>query len=294
MTMKCPTPYKLAGTPQEPGILVPCGACGACRANRRVEWSFRLKEELKNSINAKFVTLTYDEKSLPHSDYTDTGTLVKTDLQKFIKRLRKHQSKITSQKIRYYAVGEYGTTTARPHYHILLFNIDNRTSSNIENIWGMGHTTISPVNDARLHYTTKYHVNFDKKSCILYKYIDENDKKVTVYWKNPEFALMSTRPGIGHQYVARTGKWHTDNENLYVINNGYKQNLPRYLKNKIFTEDQLKPIQEKQTTEHQEKHWEKLEKLEKQGFQLPERELKHRRTHAAERVKKKGGDNDQL
>ena len=45
-------------------------------------------------------------------------TLQKSDLQKFFKRLRKK----THEKISYYAVGEYGDNTQRPHYHIILFN----------------------------------------------------------------------------------------------------------------------------------------------------------------------------
>lgn len=44
------------------------------------------------------------------------------DLQRFIKRLRKQLSKLfPNEKVRYYAIGEYGTSSYRPHWHILLF-----------------------------------------------------------------------------------------------------------------------------------------------------------------------------
>ena len=44
------------------------------------------------------------------------------DLQRFIKRLRKQLSKLfPNEKIRYYAIGEYGTSSYRPHWHLLLF-----------------------------------------------------------------------------------------------------------------------------------------------------------------------------
>ena len=44
------------------------------------------------------------------------------DLQRFIKRFRKLISKLfPNEKIRYYAIGEYGTSSYRPHWHILLF-----------------------------------------------------------------------------------------------------------------------------------------------------------------------------
>lgn len=50
--------------------------------------------------------------------------LNKHDVQNFIKRLRKYiygKSKESTQVLRYYAVGEYGESTFRPHYHLLLF-----------------------------------------------------------------------------------------------------------------------------------------------------------------------------
>jgi len=50
-------------------------------------------------------------------------TLKKTDIQKFFKRLRKCHGK-KHKSIKYYAVGEYGGQTLRPHYHIVIFNAD--------------------------------------------------------------------------------------------------------------------------------------------------------------------------
>lgn len=42
------------------------------------------------------------------------------DLQKFMKRLRKKFYKDYGEKVRFYAVGEYGTNGLRPHWHIIL------------------------------------------------------------------------------------------------------------------------------------------------------------------------------
>ena len=47
--------------------------------------------------------------------------LRKSDLQKFIKRLRKNLQKYENETIRYFAVGEYGPDKFRPHFHILFF-----------------------------------------------------------------------------------------------------------------------------------------------------------------------------
>lgn len=55
--------------------------------------------------------------------------LYKPDVQLFMKRLRKQISKdYKNEKIRYYITGEYGPTTYRPHFHILLW-FENKTLS---------------------------------------------------------------------------------------------------------------------------------------------------------------------
>jgi hypothetical protein len=62
-----------------------------------------------------FLTLTYDDEHLPIG-----GSLYKRDLQNFFKRLRKN---LKGRKIKYYACGEYGETTFRPHYHAIIFGL---------------------------------------------------------------------------------------------------------------------------------------------------------------------------
>lgn len=58
--------------------------------------------------------------------------LSKIDLQLFLKRFRKQLSKFSNEKIRYYAVGEYGPQTFRPHYHLLFFSNEEATSCRVQ------------------------------------------------------------------------------------------------------------------------------------------------------------------
>lgn len=53
--------------------------------------------------------------------FGDVPYLRKFDLQLFFKRFRYYAGKITKEKVRYFAVGEYGPVHFRPHYHILLY-----------------------------------------------------------------------------------------------------------------------------------------------------------------------------
>ena len=102
------------------GHKVPCGKCYNCKSRRASTWSTRLLQESKRSTTAHFITLTYDTKYVP---ITEKGfmSLDKKHLQQFFKRLRQWHGK-NHIGIRYYAVGEYGGKTYRPHYHIIIYN----------------------------------------------------------------------------------------------------------------------------------------------------------------------------
>ncbi|AXL14918.1 replication initiator protein [Microviridae sp.] len=233
--MRCPKPITLKDPNRiksSRALQVPCGYCGACRANKRAMWSFRIKEEAKVSSSCYFITLTYAPEYLPIITLLDpeTGhiikeypTLWKKDLQNFWKAIRKYG------KLRYYAVGEYGSNTKRPHYHAMIFNANQKHLDKLQQVWGKGNVHVHPQSDATIHYTTKYHVNFDKS---------------IRYPAKKEFASMSLKPAIGSHYISKNAKFHTDNEYLYVINNGFKQPIPRYYKEKLFTPEKLDQLRD--------------------------------------------------
>lgn len=177
--------------------------------NRRADWTFRIYQESKLHDSQQFLTLTYSDEKLPVG-----GTLVKEHFQSFMKRLRKDVSPV---KLRFYAVGEYGTETKRPHYHAIMFGMP--TPERLESIWGFGYVDVAKVEMASIHYVTKYHVN---------RYGDHSGRE-------PPFCLMSRRPGIGTNYMtAQMVKWHKSNQANYAQVNGKITRLPRFYKEKIF------------------------------------------------------------
>lgn len=98
---------------------VPCGKCVGCQKDRAKVWSMRLMAEYKTSINAYFITLTYDEEHLPKNNQVN-----KKELQKFFKSLKDfYRYNFNYFGIRYFAVGEYGSNSWRPHYHFIVYNI---------------------------------------------------------------------------------------------------------------------------------------------------------------------------
>lgn len=199
---------------------VPCGKCVQCLSRRRQEWSVRLLHELRVSSSAHFITLTYDEKNMP---YGILPTLVKRDFQLFMKRLRDR----TENKVRYYAVGEYGEKSGRPHYHAIIFNLavdEIDTFEMVDGAWHFGMIYIGAVTPASIGYVTKYLINnFEDKGA-----------------REKPFSIMSRRPGIGDQYVERYRSYHEKdvNRNYIVLPGGNKTRMPRYYRDRLYNEDQ--------------------------------------------------------
>lgn len=188
-------------------------------------WAFRLMREERKCHSSQFLTLTYATKNVP---ITTRGrrSLRKRDVQLFLKRLRKKNptsSKMAS--IKYYACGEYGGATRRPHYHLILFNAKQDT---IQPAWKLGNVHYGDVNAASVYYTLKYMMKAPKK----------------VYRKGDplkEFALMSKGLGIDYSQDKRFTNWHKkDIENRMYLNleGGQKISMPRYYKDKIFNDEQ--------------------------------------------------------
>lgn len=207
--MQCLNPKYL---PQR-DLTVPCGSCGFCLATRKSDWSTRLEYEARKWLDSKFVTLTYADNELYYLN--GISQLHKPHFQNYFKRLRK-----AGYKLRYFLVGEYGSKTYRPHYHIILFS--NVPEDFLRKEWPHGHVHIGQVEQASIAYCLKYVVNGRGKGMR--------------FGRVRPFATMSRKPGIGANYLSPQMKaWHLSGRKNYVDINGQKRHLPRYYKEKIFS-----------------------------------------------------------
>lgn len=192
---------------------VPCGRCAFCLATKRSDWVMRLYHEHKAAEDSCFLTLTYAN---PHLTWKHgRPQLVKADLQDYIRAIRRR-----GYKIRYYAVGEYGSQTYRPHYHVLLFG--SVPEEVLRKTWTMGTIHVGKITLASCGYCTKYVIN-SKANFMKHK-------------RDPPFAIMSLKPAIGHQYLTKAMiAWHKEDRRNYIVHEGTKRHLPRYYKDKIFS-----------------------------------------------------------
>lgn len=79
------------------------------------------------------------------------------DLDLFLKRLRSYY---LDEKLRYYAVSEYGPTSFRPHWHLLLFSNSERFSEticeNVSKAWSYGRCDASLSRGFAAPYVASY------------------------------------------------------------------------------------------------------------------------------------------
>jgi len=204
---------------------LPCGRCVGCLKDRATSWSMRCEHEASLYLDNWFVTLTYSDSAIPPG-----GSLCPADLQNFWKRLRKAFGKGP----RYYACGEYGSTTARPHYHALIFNLPlpdaslplrvrpgdlpEYSSEQLARLWPHGDIFIGTFTPAAAAYVAKY--------------ITKRAGAEQLEGREPEFQVMSRRPGIGATWWERFHK--TDMRNgVIVVPGGATIKAPRFYMSRL-------------------------------------------------------------
>ena len=181
-----------------------------------------------------------DEYGQP-TQYNMRSTSVR-DVQLFMKRLRR---RFPDDKIRFYAVTEYGSKNFRPHIHLIVFglHLDNDLCSVFEKsglgydyvrsnelflCWPFGNNIVAPVTWESCCYVARYMMK-KQKGLMRNIYSD--------FGLEEPSSTMSRRPGIAFQYL----KDHpiTKDTYNYVIgtaDGAKKFPPPRYLE-KLFELD---------------------------------------------------------
>lgn len=194
-------------------LQLPCGNCLGCRTARAQAWALRCQLELQEHTTAIFATITYDDQHKPL-------TLAKPHVTAFIKKLRK----AASNRLRFFASGEYGETTNRPHYHAIIYGLSEREIPQLETTWAKGHIHADKATPANIAYTAGYcskKIGYKRQP---HERVDPNTGEV--YQWQPPFILMSRNPGIG----ARARDKFLNAWRLYAIKDGHKMSVPRYFK----------------------------------------------------------------
>jgi len=183
-----------------------CGKCPECKANKARVWKHRILLEADMYSVSSFVTLTYDDAFLP-----EDRSVSKEELQKYLKRLRGLLD-VKKEKLRYFAVGEYGDKNFRPHYHLCLFGVGDYVK--IRKAWRVdgrkngvlkGFVYIGMVEPKSAGYMTGY---------VTKNLTKEEDPVLVEKGLRPEFMMASKMPedkedkygGLGVKRIRQIGK----------------------------------------------------------------------------------------
>lgn len=194
-----------------------------------------------------FITLTYNNENIPQDK-----SIHKKEIQKFIRSLRK---KIKT-KIRYFACGEYGDESGRPHYHAIIFGYDfskdrqiwmkTKTgniiyrSELLEKTWTKGYSSIGDVTFESAAYVARYVMkkrkgNTEKAEKYSERYNAVDSETGDLYNVEEEFCLMSRRPGIGKTWYE---KYKGDTDKDFITIRGKPMKLPKFYDHQMIKEDE--------------------------------------------------------
>lgn len=252
---------------------LPCGRCTGCKLERSRQSAVRLMHEAQLHKKTSFITLTYNDKNLPtrarlrterardallgegaaelatdthaethaHESQDESGSLSKRDLQLFTKRLNESVRRRLGKGVKYYACGEYGERTNRPHYHIAVFGEDfgdDRQfwktsksghplwrSSRLTSLWTHGDADIGELTFESAAYVARYILKkiTGTKAYDHYKRVDREGNE---YWLEPEFNVMSRRPGLAREWFERNKADVYPSDSVIV--RGHPAKPPRY------------------------------------------------------------------
>jgi hypothetical protein len=141
---------------------------------------------------------------------------VKTDLQKFFKRLRRDLES-DKRNIKYFACGEYGPETQRPHYHAIVFGLNCiQDKKLVEDNWPFGFIKVGTVTYESCRYTAQY----VQKKIIGVEQLD--------FYKDREVPFQIQSQGLGLRYALD----YLEKFNGKLTIDGKVFKVPRYFRDK--------------------------------------------------------------
>ena len=256
---------------------IPCGHCRECDEVYQKSWSFRLRVELEHLAlqgwKIAFATLTYKDLCLPHMPpcvfrekikYKSVQCFSRTDCTSFIHALRSYlwrEYHLEGQmRLRYFLCSEFGSTTQRAHYHLVLAFppcVDAQKLFNkIHRLWEpKGHVFPRYINggcDSRGYFhkpfivsspaaAARYIAKYTTKDLYYFNHLQANDlsfsdfkTKLDIYRDCRQFHLGSRSLGLSIL------EGLTDEKKLDLLKYGYSfcgdsklYTLPVYLKNRL-------------------------------------------------------------
>lgn len=121
------------------------------------DWVGRNLAEARSASAAFVVRLSYGRNEANDEIHERTVVLTYSDVQKYLKRLRRH-----GYTVRYFVTGEYGPKNGRAHWHIILYFYGNIPPHKLEDnfymcpFWDHGYSYWTKADLGSARYVCKY------------------------------------------------------------------------------------------------------------------------------------------
>lgn len=209
-------------------INVPCGLCYSCIKRFQNDWRVRLLAEYFSLSSVQLARSRFLSLSIAPKYYK----IACRAPQKLIKHFRDEYRRLFKQSVKYWCITEFGDTTDRFHFHMLVFDT-LASRDDFDKIWKFGFVNNKPIVKERVLYCISYITKslLDSKNLFI-----DKSRKPKVFCS----------PGIGKAYVTSSTRSSAiplpGRFDLSVKIGNYSYQLPRYLQQKIFTESELRQI----------------------------------------------------
>lgn len=201
-------------------IKVGCGVCPECMKAKGRSWQLRLSREIKENEGASFVTLTFDNENLERMMRWGGGSseneLVAKEVRKFLEEWRGRHKRSP----RHWLITEKGAENGRIHLHGIMW----LEKKDLKKEWGRGMVWVGEyVGERTIGYITKYITKID-------------------YVNKGFIGKIFTSKGIGSGIIEIAKRMVYDEEGREVelvrwSEGSIRGALPKYVKDRIYTEE---------------------------------------------------------
>lgn len=165
--------------------------------------------------------------------------LYSVDLKKYLYRLRQFLKKHYGIEIRFFAVGEYGSNSLRPHWHILLFHNSTKLRESFRDVINLpGHTKENPRQCCREFYLRSLWLHGDTTTkctdkhigSYLAGYFNQHSCNTPLVKEFPSKAFHSQFLGVGkisqsEKIAFKEEKWDSLTSRYVVSKTGNRKDV---------------------------------------------------------------------
>lgn len=234
---------------------VPCGKCDECRDAEQTQWRQRIMAEIYYTYHVchgycVFLTFTYRPEDLPMysilgapSEYANPFPCFNHEhIRDFMNRVGMYLCEhIGKGNYKYFLAAEYGSTTKRPHYHLLLHvntsivNVKEHSSAIAESLRSLWKYGFMFPKFNRKKSPTFYIDDDGKPRDILLgdltgsgKYVSKYVTKDLSWYELPQLRYLSTLHGSEKERIVHLQPPTYTRQDTYLANIARKNGIDEY------------------------------------------------------------------